>query len=264
MVDGLAVARQPRRAVHQAAVAHRGPGLAAQRCGRSRRHSSQRPQAGAQDSATWSPGATRVTPGADRLDDAGALVAEHGRAGRLGGAVDRVQVGVADAAGVQPHQHLARPAAAPARARRPRAARPTRSQHRRAHPHVGDRRPRRRRPARCSAAAPRSGCGSASGGPARPRQRRLLVVADVAQIARAAGVEDAAGRRVRGAGDLALRAGSAPLAAVDRRHRREQRLGVRVVRPANTVSAGPSSIRRRGRARRSGRTGSGRRRGRAR
>ena len=47
--------------------------------------------------------------GADRLDDAGALVAEHARrvAGRVG-AGRGVQVGVADAAGGQPHQHLTR------------------------------------------------------------------------------------------------------------------------------------------------------------
>ena len=46
----------------------------------------------------------------DRLDDAGALVAEHGRrvAGRVG-AGGGVEVGVADAAGVQPDQHLAGP-----------------------------------------------------------------------------------------------------------------------------------------------------------
>ena len=46
---------------------------------------------------------------ADRLDDAGALVAEHGRrvAGRVG-AGGRVHVGVADAAGDEPDQHLAR------------------------------------------------------------------------------------------------------------------------------------------------------------
>ena len=53
-------------------------------------------------------GRERVDAGADRLDHAGALVAEHGR--RVAGGVDargRVEVGVADAAGDQPHQHLA-------------------------------------------------------------------------------------------------------------------------------------------------------------
>ena len=46
---------------------------------------------------------------ADRLDDPGALVAEHGGrvAGRVG-AGGGVEVGVADAAGHEPHQHLAR------------------------------------------------------------------------------------------------------------------------------------------------------------
>ena len=46
---------------------------------------------------------------ADRLDDPRALVPEHRRAPRLGGAVDRVEVGVADAARMQAHEHLARP-----------------------------------------------------------------------------------------------------------------------------------------------------------
>ena len=47
---------------------------------------------------------------ADRLDHARALVAEHGGrvAGRVG-AAGRVEVGVADAAGGEAHQHLARP-----------------------------------------------------------------------------------------------------------------------------------------------------------
>ena len=59
---------------------------------------------------TWSPGASEATSGADRLDDAGALVAEHGRrvAGRVG-AGGGVEVGVADAAGGEPDQHLPGP-----------------------------------------------------------------------------------------------------------------------------------------------------------
>ena len=58
---------------------------------------------------TWSPGASDVTPGADRLDDAGALVSEHARrvAARVG-AGRRVEVGVADAAGGDPDERLAR------------------------------------------------------------------------------------------------------------------------------------------------------------
>ena len=96
-------------------------------------------------------------------------------------------------------------------------------------------------------------------------QRRLGLLADRAELARAARVEDAARRRVGGARDLALEPDPLASAAVDRRHRREQRLGVRVVRarrrrprPGRAPSAG------RGRARRSGRRGSARRRGRAR
>ena len=52
----------------------------------------------------------------------------------------------------------------------------------------------------------------------------------VAEAARAARVEDAAGRRVGGARDVALEPDALALLAVDRRHRREQRLRVRVVR----------------------------------
>ena len=59
---------------------------------------------------TWSPSANIGDALADRLDDARALVPEHGR--RIAGGIDargRVQVGVADAAGDEPHEHLARP-----------------------------------------------------------------------------------------------------------------------------------------------------------
>ena len=69
-----------------------------QSCGRSRRHSSHSPHDGAHESATWSPGADTRHAGADGLDDARALVAEHRRARRLRRPVDRVLVGVADAA----------------------------------------------------------------------------------------------------------------------------------------------------------------------
>ena len=57
---------------------------------------------------TWSPGARPSTPSPTRLDDAGALVPEHGRrvAGRVG-AGGRVHVGVADAAGDEADEHLA-------------------------------------------------------------------------------------------------------------------------------------------------------------
>ena len=51
-----------------------------------------------------------MTPVADLLDDARALVPEHGRrvAGGVG-AGGRVEVGVADAAGDEPDEHLAGP-----------------------------------------------------------------------------------------------------------------------------------------------------------
>ncbi len=53
-------------------------------------------------------GHERETPSPTRLDDARALVPEHGRrvAGRIGPG-GRVEVGVADAAGDEPHEHLA-------------------------------------------------------------------------------------------------------------------------------------------------------------
>ena len=54
----------------------------------------------------------------------------------------------------------------------------------------------------------------------------------VAQQARAARVEHAARGRVCGTRDVAFEADPLALLAVDRRHRREQRLRVRVVRPA--------------------------------
>jgi hypothetical protein len=58
---------------------------------------------------TWSPGLTRRHVLADLLDDAGALVAEHGRCiTRWIGSGGRVQVGVADAARDEPDERLAR------------------------------------------------------------------------------------------------------------------------------------------------------------
>ena len=58
---------------------------------------------------TWSPGASGGDALADPLDDARALVPEHRR--RVAGGVGagrRVQIGVADAAGDETHEHLAR------------------------------------------------------------------------------------------------------------------------------------------------------------
>ena len=68
------------------------------------------PHSGAKSVTTWSPGAQRGDALADRLDDAGSLVAEHARgvAGRVG-AGGGVEVGVAHAAGVHADEHLAGP-----------------------------------------------------------------------------------------------------------------------------------------------------------
>ncbi len=56
---------------------------------------------------TWSPGLNSVDLRADRLDDAGRLVAEDRRRRERVVAVDEVQVAVADAAGDGAHEHLA-------------------------------------------------------------------------------------------------------------------------------------------------------------
>ena len=96
-------------------------------------------------------------------------------------------------------------------------------------------------------------------------QRRLLRLADRAELPGAARVEDAAARRRCGARDLALQLDALAAVAVDRRHGRQQRLGVRdgaARRRRPRPGRAPSAAR--GRARRSGRRGSGRRRGRAR
>ena len=67
------------------------------------------PHSGANRVTTWSPGAERRDAGPDRLDDPGALVPEHARrvAARVGSG-RRVEIGVADAAGDDPDERLAR------------------------------------------------------------------------------------------------------------------------------------------------------------
>ena len=80
-----------------------------QRFVRSLRQWTHFPHSGAKSVITWSPGRDERDAVADALDDAGALVAEH--AGRVAGRVGAgggVEVGVADAAGGEPDEHLAR------------------------------------------------------------------------------------------------------------------------------------------------------------
>ena len=73
------------------------------------RQCSQWPQKADRQVITWSPDLHRAHLRADLLDDAGALVAQHRRQ-RIGiGALDEVQVGVADAGGGGADQHLVRP-----------------------------------------------------------------------------------------------------------------------------------------------------------
>ena len=58
---------------------------------------------------TRRPGASEVTPASERLDDAHDLVARHDRQMDVGQlAVDDVQIGAADAAGLDAHADLAR------------------------------------------------------------------------------------------------------------------------------------------------------------
>ena len=66
------------------------------------------PHWGEKSVTTWSPGCDERDAVADALDDARALVPQHRRrvAGRVG-ARGGVEVGVADAARDQPHEHLA-------------------------------------------------------------------------------------------------------------------------------------------------------------
>ena len=68
----------------------------------------QAPQTARQLSTTKSPGATSVTPVADRLHDAGGLVAEQEREVVVDAALAVVQVGVADPAGLDVDDRLAR------------------------------------------------------------------------------------------------------------------------------------------------------------
>ena len=84
--------------------------IARQRLVRGSRQWTHSPHWGEKRVTTWSPGASEVTSGADRLDDAGSLVAEHRRrvAGRVG-AGGRVEVGVADAAGDESDERLPGP-----------------------------------------------------------------------------------------------------------------------------------------------------------
>ena len=67
------------------------------------------PHTARQLSTTKSPGATSVTSGADRLDDAGGLVAEQEREVVVDGALAVVQVGVAHPARLHGHDRLAGP-----------------------------------------------------------------------------------------------------------------------------------------------------------
>ena len=180
---------------------------------------------------------------ADRLDDARALVAEHGRATRLRGPVDRVLVGVADARRAEAHEHLARAgrgevelldANGPPVASRT-AARifiltvaPIGKASDHAHPRHGS------APAGSACWSARrssigmwqrirwSGSTSTSGGSCSSQ---------IVPILRGQRVwKTHPRRRIRRARDVALEPDPLAPAAVDRRHGREQRLGVRVVR----------------------------------
>ena len=83
--------------------------VAKQYHGSPRLQARQSPQTARQLRTTKSPGATAVTSGTDRLDDAGRLVAEQEREVVVDPALAVVQVGVADPAGLDLHHRLARP-----------------------------------------------------------------------------------------------------------------------------------------------------------
>ena len=240
MVDGLAVAGEPRRAVDQPARAHRRPGGRAElrqvaqalRAG---------PQDGAHESATWSPTATRVTPGADRLDDPRPLVAEHGRAARLGRAVDRVEVGVADAARGEPHEHLARPGRRKLELLDVRAAPPVCSS---TAARIFTRRCRRLRLRACSARSSSSGMWQRIRWPASTSTSGGSSSSQIAPSLRGQRVWKTQPRgRVGGARDVALE----PDALAARRRRSSARPRAAPpctggAGPSKTTSAGPSSI----------------------
>ena len=225
MVDGVTVAREPCRPVHQPTRRHRGPGggaepgevahaLGAAAAGGRPRERDVVARPHARD------------PLAGRLDHARALVPEHGRAARLGRPVDRVQVRVADAARGQPHEHLLGAGRSELEiGDDERSARPL--EHCRPDVHA----PRflRLSDLETTQLLDRDVAAHQMAG-LRLDERRLLLLADRAQLAVAAGVEDAARGRGRRARDLALEPDPLAAAAVDRRDGREERLGVRMVR----------------------------------
>ncbi len=83
--------------------------IATQRFVRSERQWMHSPHSGANSVTTWSSGGDERDAVAHALDDTGALVAEHARhVARWVGARSGVEIGVADAAGDQPYEDLAR------------------------------------------------------------------------------------------------------------------------------------------------------------
>ena len=167
-------------------------------------------------------------PGAHRLDDARALVPEHDRAAGLGRPVDRVVVRAADTARAEADEHLLRPAAERGRAPAPVSGPPVASRtaariFTRSLPPA---------PAACSRAQlVERDVAAHQVVRLDLDERRLGLVADRAEPTGAARVEDAAARGLGRARDVALEPDALAPAAVDRRHGREERLGVRVVRP---------------------------------
>ena len=77
--------------------------------GSPRSQASHCPQLPSVVSTTWSPTCTLRDAGADRLDDAGALVAEHDRRRERDGAVDHRHVAVAQPGPLDAHDDLAGP-----------------------------------------------------------------------------------------------------------------------------------------------------------
>src|SRR5262245_8697288 len=69
-------------------------------------------------------------------------------------------------------------------------------------------------------------------------ERRFLLLADGAELARAAGVEDAARRRTDGARNLARKTDAGLLLLRDRRNRRKERLRIRMTRSGENLLGG--------------------------
>ena len=235
MVDRLAVARQPRRPVQSPPVPIAGHAVE-QSCGRSRRHSSHSPHEGAHESATWSPAATRVTPGPTASTTPAPSwpsTAGHGVSAVPSTAFwSEWQTPLTPRAGQAPRRPAGR-----ARSRSVTCWRPPVSS--RTAARILKRAPRSRRSAAACAELLDRDVATHQVRVLDLDERRLRLARRSAPSFRGQRVWKTQPRRRRGrARDVALEPDALAPAAVDRRHRREKRLGVRVVRPVEDDVSG--------------------------